>query len=379
MGMKLLSFAFKNLLRRKTRTFLTTLGVAGAIAAVFFLIALQQGIQEEVKDLQWRLPDITLTVRGALPEDLAVREDLVAQLPSRIEGVDWSCPLIFQIFIKHNYGGMLFAMHENEAKRSAFKGLSVIGRWPGENESAVLIGWQIMRMGKLLPGDSIDYYGNYMQVVGVIEQTNTFVDFFMYLPIESAKKALGHPREPRCSYGAVWVKKGYDTKSVIQTMRTNLPKYESTEILPIAKAFEQFGAFGTMIAFAAGGIAFLIGSLILANTITLSTLERTREFSAMRALGCPKSFIFKDILVEAVLLTVVGGAIGCGLGLVVSSLFGTLSFTVSEISLRLAVIRITPLVPLVAMGVALVTGMATSLYPYRRIAGIPIDQGLAYL
>ncbi len=65
-------------------------------------------------------------------------------------------------------------------------------------------------------------------------------------------------------------------------------------------------------------VVFLIVGLGILNTLSMSVLERTREFGVLGALGTPPFNVFKLIVTEAFCLGVVGGLFGLGLGLLLN-------------------------------------------------------------
>lgn len=120
-------------------------------------------------------------------------------------------------------------------------------------------------------------------------------------------------------------------------------------------------------------IAVLIALIGVANTLSLSVLERTRESSLLRALGLTRGQLRGMLAVEAVLIAGVAALIGCVLG----SVYGWLgaeaalgSFAIVEPSI--------PWLQLVAvLAVAVVAGLLASVLPARRAAKLSPVEGLA--
>jgi len=106
-------------------------------------------------------------------------------------------------------------------------------------------------------------------------------------------------------------------------------------------------------------IALVVGGVVIMNIMLVSVTERTREIGVRKSLGAKRSDVMLQILIEAVSLSVVGGAMGVGLGAAVTALLSR----VFEISLT-----ITPFYVGLALVVSSVVGIASGWYPAARAA-----------
>ncbi|WP_422933488.1 FtsX-like permease family protein [Sinomonas sp. P47F7] len=120
-------------------------------------------------------------------------------------------------------------------------------------------------------------------------------------------------------------------------------------------------------------VAVLIALIGVANTLSLSVLERTRENSLLRALGLTRGQLRGMLALEAVLVAVVAAIIGTALGVVYGWL-GALAGIGSFASVT-AVIPWLQIAGVVA--VAAVAGLAASVIPARRAARLSPVVGLA--
>src|SRR3974377_314158 len=93
------------------------------------------------------------------------------------------------------------------------------------------------------------------------------------------------------------------------------------------------------------------------NIMLVTVTERTREIGIRKAIGARRSDILGQFLVEAILLSVLGGVIGVAAGLIVS---------------KVRIVGVTPVVApfsvLLAFGVALAVGLFFGLYSANRAA-----------
>jgi putative ABC transport system permease protein len=106
-------------------------------------------------------------------------------------------------------------------------------------------------------------------------------------------------------------------------------------------------------------ISLLVGGIVIMNIMLVSVTERTHEIGVRKALGARHSDVMLQVLIEAVLLAMIGGATGVAIGALVTELLGR----VFELSLH-----ITPGYVLLALGVSTVVGVASGWYPASRAA-----------
>jgi len=132
----------------------------------------------------------------------------------------------------------------------------------------------------------------------------------------------------------------------------------------IATASSVTGTFTTLLA-AVAGISLVVGGIGIMNMMLTTVTERTREIGLRKAIGAKKSDINKQFLMEAIMLTFIGGLIGVILGWLISfgvTYFGILQASVSISSIILAFC--------VSAGIGIIFGY----YPARRAAQLnPID------
>jgi putative ABC transport system permease protein len=113
------------------------------------------------------------------------------------------------------------------------------------------------------------------------------------------------------------------------------------------------------------GISLLVGGIGIMNIMLASVVERTREVGIRRALGARKRHIVLQFLAETVLLSITGGLIGLGLGIV-----GPMAVT-SWTGMRTVV---TPFSLVLAFGISAGVGIVFGLYPAVRAAELdPVE------
>lgn len=120
-----------------------------------------------------------------------------------------------------------------------------------------------------------------------------------------------------------------------------------------------------IVAGAIAGISLLVGGIGIMNIMLASVTERTREIGIRRALGAKKRDIITQFLIEAVILSGVGGLIGVVLGvtipLVISLFWGMTTI-------------VTPIAPLLAFTISALIGVIFGIYPSMRAADMdPVE------
>lgn len=109
------------------------------------------------------------------------------------------------------------------------------------------------------------------------------------------------------------------------------------------------------------GISLLVGGIGIMNIMLASVTERTREIGIRRAIGAKRRQIISQFLIETVVLSIIGGLIGIGLGVIVPSLITYFSGMATVITVESIVL------PLVISGAV---GIIFGLYPAVRAAKV---------
>jgi putative ABC transport system permease protein len=137
-----------------------------------------------------------------------------------------------------------------------------------------------------------------------------------------------------------------------------------------ASGTNQFISFlrGFLLAFA--GIALFVGSFVIANSLSITIAQRTREFATLRTVGASRRQVLQTIVVEALvvgaLASVVGLFLGFGLAKGLFKLFDAVGFTLPNNGLVFA-----PRTAVVALLVGILVTLAASLRPAIRATRVP--------
>lgn len=136
----------------------------------------------------------------------------------------------------------------------------------------------------------------------------------------------------------------------------------------LSTATQATGTFTALL----GGIAaisLLVGGIGIMNIMLVTVTERTREIGLRKALGAKKKTVITQFLIEAIVLTFIGGLIGVVIGIGASLLLSTvlsMPFALSLPSIGLAI------------GVSGATGVIFGWYPARKAANLQPIEALRY-
>ncbi|WP_181781532.1 ABC transporter permease [Pseudonocardia pini] len=133
----------------------------------------------------------------------------------------------------------------------------------------------------------------------------------------------------------------------------------------------QVLSFVTIFVAAVAGISLIVGSIGVANIMLVTVTERTREIGIRKAIGARRRAILQQFLIEAMVLTGIGGVIGILLGIGISVAAGIVlpqlvpDFPAPSVSVGSVVL---------AFGVSLLIGLLAGGFPANRAARMrPID------
>jgi putative ABC transport system permease protein len=116
-----------------------------------------------------------------------------------------------------------------------------------------------------------------------------------------------------------------------------------------------------------GAVALLVGAVGVANIMIISVLERRSEIGLRRALGATKGHIRVQFLAEAVLLALLGGAVGVGAGALATAIYA---------STKHELVVIPALAWAGGIGAAILIGAVAGLWPALRAARMSPTQAL---
>jgi len=153
-----------------------------------------------------------------------------------------------------------------------------------------------------------------------------------------------------------------DRHNITDTTKADFSTMNQADI--IATASSVTSTFTALLA-AVAGISLLVGGIGIMNMMLTTVTERTREIGLRKAIGAKKRDINKQFLIEAVMLTFIGGIIGVLLGWGISLALSLLGIVQAQVSLSSV---------LLAFGVSALIGIVFGYYPAQHASKLnPID------
>ena len=388
--------ALKALARNKMRTALTMLGMIIGVSAVISLVALgrgaQQRIEDQIKSGGTNLVTVTAGnattagVRGgagvasslsledvdAIKKDVAGVEYITPMVNSRVQvitgnqnwqtqvqGVDIDLPLIRQWAVK--YGSFFAAQDVSGAAKVAVLGSTV---------SDTLFGPDVDPTGQIIrvrnqPFKVIGVMASKGQVAGQMDQDDTI--FAPYTTVQ--KKLTGQKFIQNITISASSADGVDDVKEAVAlVLRTQHKLITSDPDDFTARTQEDIAAIRTQttqtttnLLTGIAAVSLIVGGIGIMNIMLVSVTERTREIGIRMAIGARGSDVLLQFLVEAIVISLLGGGIGIALG-----------FGMSRAMTQLW--DWPTMVPASAVGMAFgfaaATGVFFGFYPARKAAGL---------
>ena len=160
-----------------------------------------------------------------------------------------------------------------------------------------------------------------------------------------------------------------EIRALIRQRHRLLPHHEDDfnlrNLSEVLESQEASSRVLTVLLAAIASVSLLVGGIGIMNIMLVSVTERTREIGLRMAVGARGRDILAQFLVEAVTLSLIGGAIGVGAGLLGS-------YAIAYLPVWRTLVQIDPI--LVAFGFSARVGIFFGFYPARKAASLnPID------
>ena len=208
-------------------------------------------------------------------------------------------------------------------------------------------------------GDTISLFGHGLRVVGISGGTNAAGDFFLFAPLDLAQEVAG---TQTISYGLVRLEPGTASTDVLARIN-RIPGLEALPRTTVASndAATITSSFGQPVEILAV-VALLAGVLIAGIVLYTATVEHTRDYAVLKALGAGRLVLYGSALLQSLVLSVCGVLLGWGLAAgVAAALNAWYPVIASNLDLDLVA---------QFAGIIIVVNLLASLLPVRHVRRI---------
>jgi putative ABC transport system permease protein len=388
-------FALKGLLGRKLRTALTAIAIVLGVAMVAGTFMLTDSIDKAFDSIFTEVRQgSNAVISGKTAFDLS--EDVGASAPTLdqsllgtvrslpdVEAAEGSVDGQAQLIGKDGkaivYGGAPNLGFSIASGTSRFNPLTLVeGSWPGAGEVVVdesTADKENMRLGQRI-GVQAEGPAQMLRLSGLIRfgSVSTIGGATLSgFDLPTAQELFG--KRGRLDEIAVAAKPGVSDEQLVRELRANVPptaqvKTGAEQAHDDAAETNSFISFlrGFLLAF--GGIALFVGSFVIANSLSITIAQRTREFATIRTVGASRRQILTSVLIEAlvvgVLASLVGLAVGVGLAKALFWLFDAVGFTLPNSGLILTTSAV-----VLALASGIIVTLVASLRPAFRATRVP--------
>jgi putative ABC transport system permease protein len=249
---------------------------------------------------------------------------------------------------------------------------------PGTNEIVVGRAASGQFLG-LTVGTAVRWGDTSWQVVGIFDAGGSVSESELWCDATVLQSAYRRGN----SYQSVYARlASEDSFQTFKDALTTNPRLQVTVIREPDYYAQQSQVLQTVIRSVGFGIAFLmaLGAIFGAlNTMYSAVANRTREIATFRALGFGSSPVVVSVLVEAVLLSVIGGLIGGGLAWIAFDGYQTATMNWQSFSQVAFSFKVTPALLANGLLFAVVMGLIGGLLPAIRAARMPVVTALRQL
>jgi putative ABC transport system permease protein len=229
-------------------------------------------------------------------------------------------------------------------------------------------------------GQTVKVHQLEFTVIGTFrERTSTFgqgeiTDDTMLIPITVMKYFVDYERiEPVYLQVRNASDVRYVTKQVEQILGSRHrpgAKYNVQNLSAILDTADEIATVLTIVLIIVSAIALVISGIGIMNIMLVTVTERTREIGLRMAVGASRKEVLLQFLVESVLISMVGGAMGIAIGLALPLSVG---FFTSQVKVPISLWSV-----VVAFGVSFIVGVGFGMLPARRASQLNPTEALRY-
>lgn len=378
--------ALKSIWSNKVRSFLTMLGVIIGVSSVITAVAFAQGstksITDSIEGLGSNLIQITITGRNSNRN--ITYEELKNFAEENSEDIGLVAPTVsnsmtLKVATTSKDSTVIGTSEEYEyiKSRHVQSGRFILSFDNDYLLKTAVIGTAVAN--ELFPGQDpvgqeVKINGQIFKVVGLLQEIaggqESSEDDQVIIPVTVAQRISRNGNIRNFSVEAVDSTK---VDAVMEKLNTYLAKIygdtTSFRVFNQAQILDTLNTITGTLMIVLGGIAaisLIVGGIGIMNIMLVSVTERTREIGIRKAIGAKRKNILIQFLIEAIMITGMGGIIGILIGLFcIRFIIGGLNITTPVYS---------PFWMMLSFGISLAVGIIFGMFPAYKAARLnPID------
>ena len=402
-----IKLSFKGIWSHRLRSFLTMLGIIVGVAAVIAVVSTISGTNEQIKNNLIGDGTNTVTIQvyqngwamdfsyGSVPEGVPEFDPSILEEIRDIDHVVGASLIHKRDYCDSLYylnnelsGSMVYGIDENYLETAGYQIISGRGFSASELEGqkkAVLIDETVKESafnGVDPIGKTLDIQGEPFVIIGIVDKKSEFEpviknmqDYYTYMgdtrgavyipdnmwPLVfryDEPKVLIVKADSTDNMTSVGKKSEEVLNSYLQIDETseNAAKYQSNNLAQAASELQQLSSSANILLIGIASISLLVGGIGVMNIMLVSVTERTREIGIKKALGARKSRIRRQFLMEAVILSGIGGILGVIAGIILSKIISLVAMIPTAINVPSIIIAV-----LFSMVIGIIFGMVPSI------------------
>ncbi len=338
-----LRLAVRSTLANKMRSFLTMLGIIIGVMSVVVLVSIVQSTTNSVSSAIASMGSDLITV-SVTDEDVVLDAEDYMPLEqySAISGVAPYLTVSSTARSGSNYTSVsaigVTGEYMDVAGRDLESGRSIVDSDLDWRTYTAVIGTEVA--GELYEnydviGKTFTMSGHTFTIVGLLSESGSSTDSQILIPLTTAQRISDSTSISSCYVQASSTSNVSLAQSLTEQQMLSLTGDEdSYDVYNMSEILDTMDSVMNTLSLMLGGIAaisLLVGGIGIMNIMLVSVAERTREIGIRKAIGARRSHIMMQFLIEACVLSILGGLIGLGLSALGLQIYGMIADTTISI------------------------------------------------